>query len=191
MKHIKLYEQFKMTPLYEEVNLIMESNLSDSEIDALIEEGLFNWLKGLFSNPKKKRELDKLAEKLVKTRVEIVKIDIEQENVKELQAELSGKNDIYTDSGARLPRRTSKDPMDIKKSQLESLEKTIIDKMDEIGKENEKLQKYVNKVKLDSRIESTEQAIKLADAQIKRVLSKLHKKDKKASAAINKELQAS
>ena len=194
MKHIKTLEQFKNTELYSTVNSLMESNLSDQEIDMMLEEGLFSWLKGLFSNPKKKRELDRLAAKLVETRVEIAKIDIQEDNIEELEAELEDKTDPYTNPKAK--SFTAKmsfddnDPTQIKKAQLEELEKEILDQMDRIGEENDKLQKYVNKVKLDSRIESTEQVMRLADAQMKRVLSKLHKKDKKASKDLTKELQA-
>ena len=193
MKHVKTLEQFKNTELYFTVNSIMESNLSDQEIDMMLEEGLFSWLKGLFSNPKQKRELDRLAAKLVETRVEIAKIDIQEDDIEALEAELEDKTDPYTNSKAKaFTAKVSfdgNDPTQIKKAQLEKLEKEILDQMDRIGEENDKLQKYVNKVKLDSRIESTEQVMRLADAQMKRVLKKLHNKDQKASKNLTKELQ--
>lgn len=194
MKHVKTLEQFKNTELYSTVNSLMESNLSDQEIDMMLEEGLFSWLKGLFSNPKKKRELDRLAAKLVETRVEIAKIDIQEDDIEAMEADLEDKTDPYTNPKAKSFSARSgfddNDPTQIKKAQLEELEKEILDQMDRIGEENDKLQKYVNKVKLDSRIESTEQVMRLADAQMKRVLAKLHKKDQKASKALTKELQS-
>ena len=61
--------------------------------------------------------------------------------------------------------------------------------MDALAEENETLKKYVNKVKLDSRIEATEQIMKLADKEIARVLSKVHRNDTKMSKDLNKELQ--
>ena len=66
--------------------------------------------------------------------------------------------------------------------------------MDNIGSENPNnkiLSRYVNKVKLESRMESTEAIMKIADAGIKRVLSKMAKDDKAKIKDIDKEIQIS
>lgn len=192
MKYIKLFEQFELTPLYEEVNSIMGGGLTETEVQDLLNEGFFSWLKGLFSNPKKRRELDKLAKKLVEVRVDIAKINIEQEDIEEIEAELEAKDDAYANANVKVKpvkKASAKDAIEIKRNALKELESNIIQQMDALGEESEALKKYVNKVKLDSRMESTEQVMRLADARIKRVFMKLHKKDKKASATINKELQ--
>lgn len=191
MKHIKLFEQFELIPLYEEVNSIMGGELTEVEIQDLLNEGFFSWLKGLFSNPKKKRELDKLADKLVDTRVAIAKIDIEENNIESYEEELDAKTDPYTNTkvSAKVGGFDKNDPTQIKRASLEQLETDILQQMDSLGEESPALQKYVNKVKLDSRMKSTEEVMRLADAEVKRVFMKLHKKDKKASAQLNKELQ--
>lgn len=191
MKHIKLFEQFQLTPLYEEVNSIMGGELTEAEIQDLLNEGFFSWLKGLFSNPKKKRELDRLADKLVDTRVAIAKIDIEENNIESYEEELDAKTDPYTNTkvSAKVGGFDKNDPTQIKRASLEQLETDILQQMDSLGEESPVLQKYVNKVKLDSRMKSTEEVMRLADAEVKRVFMKLHKKDKKASAQLNKELQ--
>ena len=191
MKHVKLFEQFQLTPLYEEVNSIMGGKLTEAEIQDLLNEGFFSWLKGLFSNPKKKRELDRLADKLVNTRVAIAKIDIEENNIESYEEELDAKTDPYTNTkvSAKVGGFDKNDPTQIKRASLEQLETDILQQMDSLGEESPTLQKYVNKIKLDSRMKSTEEVMRLADAEVKKVFMKLHKKDKKASAQLNKELQ--
>ena len=192
MKHIKLFEQFEMSSLYEEINSIMGGELSEAEIQDMLNEGFFSWLKNIFSNPKKKRELDELAKKLVQTRVDVAKIDIEKDNVEEFEAQLDPRNDPYNpnnDSRSVKPTRKAKDSLDLKKKTLTEYEANILAKMDALAEENETLKKYVNKVKLDSRIEATEQIMKLADKEIARVLSKVHRNDTKMSKDLNKELQ--
>lgn len=191
MKHVKLFEQFQLTPLYEEVNSIMGGKLTEAEIQDLLNEGFFSWLKGLFSNPKKKRELDRLADKLIDTRVAIAKIDIEENNIESYEEELDAKTDPYTNTkvSAKVGGFDKNDPTQIKRASLEQLETDILQQMDSLGEESPTLQKYVNKIKLDSRMKSTEEVMRLADAEVKKVFMKLHKKDKKASAQLNKELQ--
>ena len=191
VKNWKLINQYISESLYEAVNSIMGGELTESEVQDLLEEGFFSWLKTLFSNPKKKRELDKLADRLVETRVAIAKIDIEENNIETYEEEIDDKTDPYTNTGAKIGGGDfdKNDPTQIKRANLEQLESDILEQMDAIGEENETLKKYVNKVKLDSRMKSTEQVIRLADAEVKKVFMKLHKKDKKASAQLNKELQ--
>ena len=131
MKYIKLFEQFEMSPLYEEINSIMGGELSEAEIQDMLNEGFFSWLKNIFSNPKKKRELDKLAEKLVQTRVEVAKIDIEKDNIEEFEAQLDPRNDPYNpnnDTKSVKPTRKAKDSLDLKKKTLTEYETNILAK---------------------------------------------------------------
>jgi hypothetical protein len=192
MKHIKLFEEFDQTPLHNRINEIMGGNLSESEIQQMLDEGLFSWLKGLFANPRMKRELDKLANKLVDVRVEIAKIDIEENNIKAFEDELDADDDAdpYAVAGAK-PMRSSDNTtaIQMKKSGLEALETDIITRMDQLGEENPKLQTYINKVKLESRIQSTEKIMRMADDEIKKVLSKMVRKDRSTDKALTKELQ--
>ena len=187
MKHIKLFEQFELSPLYEEIKSIMELELSDVEIQGMLDEGLFSWLGSLFSNPRKKRELDKLAEKLVEVRVDMAKSNIEAENIEAFEDELNSKDDYSSSVGGGSHSKTSM--TDLKVAQLQELESDIITQMDLIGEENDKLKIYVNKVKLNSRMQSTEHIMRIADGQIKKVLSKMSMKDKKKDRELTKELQ--
>jgi len=187
MKHIKLFEQFELSPLYEEIKSIMELELSDVEIQGMLDEGLFSWLGSLFSNPRKKRELDKLAEKLVEVRVDMAKSNIEAENIEAFEDELNSKDDYSSRKGGGSHSKTS--TTDLKVAQLQKLESDIITQMDLIGEENDKLKIYVNKVKLNSRMQSTEHIMRIADGQIKKVLSKMSMKDKKKDRELTKELQ--
>ena len=125
------------------------------------------------------------------TRVAIAKIDIEENNIESYEEELDAKTDPYTNTkvSAKVGGFDKNDPTQIKRASLEQLETDILQQMDSLGEESPVLQKYVNKVKLDSRMKSTEEVMRLADAEVKRVFMKLHKKDKKASAQLNKELQ--
>ena len=192
MKHIKLFEQFELNPLYEEIDAIMGGGLTDIEIQGMLDEGLFSWLGSLFSNPKKKRELDKLAQQLTEVRINIAKVNIEAENIEAFEEELESKVDMYADtvSAKDIKSNTKKTSMtDLKGKQLQELEADIVTRMDIIGEENDKLKTYVNKVKLNSRMESTENIMRIADGQIKKVLSKMSMKDKQKDRELTKELK--
>jgi len=192
MKHIKLFEQFELNPLYEEIDAIMGGGLTDIEIQGMLDEGLFSWLGSLFSNPKKKRELDKLAQQLTEVRINIAKVNIEAENIEAFEEELESKVDMYADtvSAKDIKSNTKKTSMtDLKGKQLQELEADIVTRMDIIGEENDKLKTYVNKVKLNSRIQSTEKIMRMADGQIKKVLSKMAMQDKKKDRELTKELK--
>jgi len=192
MKHIKLFEQFELNPLYEEIDAIMGGGLTDIEIQGMLDEGLFSWLGSLFSNPKKKRELDKLAQQLTEVRINIAKVNIEAENIEAFEEELESKVDMYADtvSAKDIKSNTKKTSMtDLKGKQLQELEADIVTRMDIIGEENDKLKTYVNKVKLNSRMESTEKIMRIADGQIKKVLSKMSRKDKQKDRELTKELE--
>tara|TARA_R110000796_G_scaffold30819_11_gene82083 strand:+ start:1668 stop:2270 length:603 start_codon:yes stop_codon:yes gene_type:complete len=197
MKHIKEFKQFSNNDLVEAISSIYNGTLNESEINQLLDEGIFSWLGNLFSNPRKKRELDQLAKKLVEIRVEIGKLQIEEDKIEEFEKELKAKEDAYGDTNKPKPSYEKIDKNNIAEVQLKLLKETesdIIAGMDNIGSENPNnkiLSRYVNKVKLESRMESTEAIMKIADAGIKRVLSKMAKDDKAKIKDIDKEIQIS
>jgi hypothetical protein len=153
--------------------------------EAEMDEGLFSFIGTLFSNPKKKRELDKLAEELFRTRVEIGKLKLEGDPIEELEAELSDKSDDFTTSSNYDSKESAHG---VKIELLETKEEEIVQRMDEIGEENEKLAKYVGKVKLESRMRSTEALMRVADTEVKKVLNKLRQKDQQSIKKVDKEL---
>jgi len=203
MKKVKLFEEYQMSDLVQEIHRIHEGELNEEQINQLINEGFFDWIKGIFLNPLKKRKLRQLADKLVDVRVELGKLKIEQDQIEELQseAEASAEEDPYTYSETSRPRsyRSSSSSssndgsaaFQLKEDSLTAMEEAIIDNMDAIGQENDTLQKYVSTVKLDARMKSTEKLIKMADADIKRILVKSLKKDKSAVDSLQKEIKSS
>ena len=193
-----------MSDMVQEIHRIHDGELNEEQINQLINEGFFDWIKGIFLNPLKKRKLRQLADKLVQVRVELGKLKIEQDQIEELQDEADAKaeEDPYTYSetsrpstySSRSSSRSSNDgsaAFQLKEDSLTAMEEAIIDNMDAIGEENETLQKYVSTVKLDARMKSTEILIKMADSEVKRILVKSLKKDKSAVDALQKEIKSS
>jgi hypothetical protein len=200
MKKVKLFEEYQMSDMVQEIHRIHEGELNEEQINQLINEGFFDWIKGIFLNPMKKRKLRQLADKLVDVRVELGKLKIEQDQIEELQAEAeaSAEEDPYTYSETSRPSSYSSSSTNsgsaafqLKEDSLTELENAIIDNMDAIGQENETLQKYVSTVKLDARMKSTEKLIKMADSDIKRILVKSLKKDKSTVDSLQKEIKSS
>ena len=67
MANIPTFENFNHnTMLVNETYEILEGQISHDELSEILNEGIFSFIKGIFSNPKKKRELDKLGEELFK-----------------------------------------------------------------------------------------------------------------------------
>lgn len=202
MKKVKLFEEYQISEMVQEIHRIHEGELSEERINELINEGFFDWIKGIFMNPMKKRKLRQLGDKLVQIRVELGKLQIEQEQIEELQAEAeaSADQDPYaysTNSRASSYSRSSSSSnsgdaaFELKKDALEATEEDIITNMDALGDENETLQKYVATVKLDCRMKSTEILIKMADADIKRILVKSLRKDKGIVNDLQKDIKSS
>lgn len=194
-----------MSDMVQEIHRLHDGELNEEQINQLINEGFFDWIKGIFLNPLKKRKLRQLAEKLVGVRVELGKLKIEQDQIEELQdeAEAEAEEDPYTYSTTSRPSsyrsssRSSRSTNDgsaafqLKEDSLTAMEDAIIDNMDAIGEENETLQKYVSTVKLDARMKSTEILIKMADSEVKRILVKSLKKDKGTVDSLQKEIKSS
>lgn len=202
MKKVKLFEEYQMSDMVQEIHRIHGGELNEEQINQLINEGFFDWIKGIFLNPLKKRKLRQLADKLVDVRIELGKLKIEQDQIEELQAEAeaSAEEDPYAYSETSRPSsyssssRSSNDgsaAFQLKEDSLTAMEEAIIDNMDAIGQENDTLQKYVSTVKLDARMKSTEKLIKMADADIKRILVKSLKKDKSTVDSLQKEIKSS
>jgi len=202
MKKVKLFEEYQSSDMVQEIHRIHGGELSEERINELINEGFFDWIKGIFMNPMKKRKLRQLGDKLVQIRVELGKLKIEQEQIEELQveAEASAENDPYaysTNSSSNSYRGSSSSSnsgnaaFQLKEDSLTAMEEDIITNMDALGEENETLQKYVATVKLDCRMKSTEILIKMADADIKRILVKSLKKDKGIVNDLQKDIKSS
>lgn len=202
MKKVKLFEEYQASDMVQEIHRIHDGELSEERINELINEGFFDWIKGIFMNPLKKRKLRQLGDKLVNVRVELGKLKIEQEQIEELQAEAeaSAEEDPYaysTNSSTNSYRGSSSSSsggdaaFKLKEDSLTAMEEDIITNMDMLGEENETLQKYVATVKLDCRMKSTEILIKMADADIKRILVKSLRKDKGIVNDLQKDIKSS
>ena len=201
MKKVKLFEEYRMSDMVQEIHRIHGGELDEERINELINEGFFDWIKGVFLNPLKKRKLRQLAEKLVDVRIELGKLKIEQDQVKELQdeAEATAEEDpyAYSTTSRPVPNTSSSSSNDgsaafqLKEDSLTAMESAIIDNMDAIGQDNETLQKYISTIKLDARMKSTEMLIKLADSEVKRILIKSLKKDKSTVDSLQREIKSS
>lgn len=204
MKKVKLFEEYQSSDMVQEIHRIHDGELSEERINELINEGFFDWIKGIFMNPLKKRKLRQLGDKLVSVRVELGKLKIEQEQIEELQAEAeaSAEEDPYTYStnsrsntnsyrGSSHSSSSGDAAFQLKEDSLTAMEEDIITNMDMLGEENETLQKYVATVKLDCRMKSTEILIKMADADIKRILVKSLRKDKGIVNDLQKDIKSS
>lgn len=191
MKHLKTYEDYSdrkeyVSNLYES----LKEKYTYDEVDAFVGEGLFSFISGLFLNGAKKRQLKKLAEELVRVRVEIGKIKIEGDPIEEFEDELESKYDELDYNAPSPPKSVARSETnaDIKIEALEQQESDILDLMDNIGQENETLAKFVSKIKIEARFNSTKAIIKYADGATKRVLQKLAKKDEDKMSVLNKQI---
>src|SRR6056300_984585 len=151
MAHIPTFENFKQNrELINDTYQILEGKVSHEELTEILNEGIFSFIKGLFSNPKKKRELDKLGEELFKIKVELTKLEIEEDQIDSFRDEVKSKGSNYSTNQSRLD--VSDKAKGAKIQALKNKEGIIISKMDAIGQESDKLTKYVNKVKLEIRM---------------------------------------
>mgnify|MGYP000862194302 FL=1 len=202
MKKVKLFEEYQMSEMVQEIHRIHGGELTEDRINELLNEGFFDWIKGIFMNPMKKRKLRQLGDKLVEVRIELGKLQIEQEQLEELQAEAeaSAEEDPYSYSTSSSMGRSSSRSIgsssgdaafDLKKSSLEATEEDIITNMDALGDENETLKKYVATIKLECRMKSTEMLIKMEDADFKRILVKSLRKDKGEVSSLQKDIKKS
>ncbi len=160
----------------------------DAYADELsLEEGLFGWLSGIFKNPGLKRKARKLKNELVKTRIEMGNLKIEGDPIEEFEAELKAKNDEYKTS--KSTPRGQDSPHELRIKTLEDTEEALVSAMDSMAQESEVLQKYVDKMKLEARMEANNAIIRAADSKIARVIKKIQDKDQKAIKKMDGEIE--
>jgi len=191
MKRVKQFEEhFDRKELVDNIYESLKDYQTREEIEEFVGEGFFDFIKGLVMNPLKKRQLNKLADRLVSVRIEIGKLQIEGDEIEQFEDELESKYDEYDYNAPTAPKSNkSSSTHDVKIELLESQEEDIITMMDAIGEENETLAKYVSKVKLEARFKSTEALMKFADSDIKRTLNKMVQQDKKKIDALDKQIK--
>lgn len=191
MKRVKQFEEhFDRKELVDNIYESLKDYQTREEIEEFVGEGFFDFIKGLVMNPLKKRQLNKLADRLVSVRIEIGKLQIEGDEIGQFEDELESKYDEYDYNAPTAPKSNkSSSTHDVKIELLEAQEEDIITMMDAIGEENETLAKYVSKVKLEARFKSTEALMKFADSDIKRTLNKMVQQDKKKIDALDKQIK--
>ena len=190
MDRIPTFEKFNHSSFIKETYHLVEGHMSYDEYNELIREGFFSFIKGLFTNPLQKRKLDKLGQDLLKTKIELMKLEIEEDSIDSFKSQLNqmkrGDNEY----------ETANDKIEIadkaKENKIKSLqdhESLLVDQMDLIGCESEKLQKYVDKVKFEIRIKANDATIRIADDETERILKDLKAQDMKAVKALDQELK--
>jgi len=204
MKHFNTFNQFNESnsSLSNELFDLLEGRVSLDEINNILnstmDEGFFSWLKGIFTNGSQKRVLDKWAGELFKTLVKKGTLQLQGDPIEELENDLEDEDDNYGYAGSpnvgrsgfgSSSSKSSNDTHSIQIDLLTSQEADILSAMDEIGKENEVLGRYVSKVKLETKMKATEMLMKVADTEVKRVLGKIVKKERKRIAQNDKDLK--
>ena len=185
MNNIPTFKEFNNKRLVNETYDLLEGSVSHEYLDDVLNEGIFSFIKGIFMNPGQKRKLRKLGDQLFKIKVQIQKLDIEQNDIDKAEGELKSKDSNYT---ADPVLSVAKNAEEKKKQALQNKEGIIIDQMDAVAGENETLTKYVNKVKLEVRMKANEATIKLADDEMERILKKIQKNDAKEIKKLDKDL---
>ena len=187
MGQIPTFENFNYkNELVNDTYKILEGKVSHDELSEILNEGIFSFIKGIFSSPVKKRKLDKLGEELFKIKVQLQKMEIEEGDIDKLTQDLKSTDNDYTATQAKVD--VADKAKKIKIEALRKKESVIIDKMDAIGNESDKLTKYVNKVKLEIRMRANDATIQLADKEMERVLKLIQKRDAKEVKDLDKEL---
>lgn len=177
--------EFSYKPLVNETYELLEGGVSYEDLNDILNEGIFSFIKGIFMNPLQKRKLKKLGDELFKVKVQIQKLEIEENDIDKMEDELKSKDSNYISNPSIANAKTAEDK---KAKALGDKESIIIDKMDMVAGDNETLTKYVNKIKLEIRMKASEATIKLADDEMSRILNKLQKKDAKEIKTLGKEL---
>lgn len=191
MKKVNLFEEYHdRLELIDTLHETLQEKYTREEVESLVNEGFFDFVKGLILNPFKKRELRKLADKLVDVRVKIGKLQIEGDQIEQFENELESKYDSYDYNAPSAPKSgKSTATHDAQIEILESQEEDIITMMDAIGEENDTLLKYVSKVKLEARFKSTELLMRFAEDDIKRTLQKMKQQDQQKIKQLDKSIK--
>ena len=189
MNRIPTFENFNRTQFVSEAYELVKDHMTYDEFDELIGEGFFSFIKGLFSNPLQKRKLDKFGEDLLKTKIELMRLEIEEDAVNSIKAQLntmkSGDTDYETTS---VKVDVADRAKETKIKSLQDRESAIVDQMDMIGGTSEKLQKYVDKIKFEIRIKANDATIRIADGEVERILKDLKNQDLKAVKTLDREI---
>jgi hypothetical protein len=185
MNNIPSFKEFNNQQLVKESYDLLEGSVSYEDLNDILNEGIFSFIKGIFMNPLQKRKLKKLGDQLFKVKVQIQKLEIEESDIDKFESDLKSKDSNYTSNPSVDNAKTAEEK---KLKALENKESIILDQMESIAGENQTLIKYVNKVKLEIRMKATEVTIKLADDEMERILKKIQKKDAKEIKTLDKEL---
>lgn len=189
MNKIPSFENFNRSQFITETYELVKDHMSYDEFDELIGEGFFDWIKGLFTNPVQKRKLDKLGEDLLKTKIELMKLEIEEDAVNSIKAQLNTMTRGQSDYEATSVKVDVADRAKATKiASLQDRESAIVDQMDIIGGTSDKLQKYVDKIKFEIRIKANDATIRIADGEVERILRDLKNQDLKAVKTLDKEI---
>lgn len=187
MDRIPTFENYQHNSiLIYDTYTILEGKVSHEELSDILNEGIFSFVKGLFTNTRDKRKLDKLGEELFKTKVELQKMEIEEDQIDRFKSDLNPKSNDYQAIDSKI--KIADKAKGIKIQSFRDKEKNLLSEIDRIGGVNDTLQKYVNKVKLEIRMRANEATIKLADAEMARILKQLQQKDAKEVKTLDKEL---
>ena len=190
MDKLPLFEQYNNDLLAKEAYTILEGKVPQEDLDLILNEGLFGFIKGIFLNPFKKRKLKQLGEELFKVKVEMNKIQIEEDAMNSFKADLDtmkrGTKEYKTQESKI---EVSDKAKQMKIDALASKEETIIAQIDSIGSENETLQRYVDKIKLEIRIKANDATIRMADGEMQRILKQLKGADLKQANSLEREIK--
>lgn len=190
MNKIPTFEQFNHSQFIAETHELIKDHMTYDEVNDLVSEGLFTFIKGIFTNPLQKRKLDKLGQDLLKTKIELMKLEIEEDSIDSFKAQLNQMK--RSEQEYEVPNEKidiADKAKDIKIKSLQDRESILADQMDLIGRESEKLQKYVDKVKFEIRVKANDATIRIADGEIKRILKDLKVQDTKAIKTLDKEIK--
>jgi len=91
MNKIPTFEKFSHDSFIKETYHLVEGYISYNEYQELIGESFFklNFIKDLFTNPLQKRNLDKLGQDLLKTKIELMKLEIEEDSIDSFKSQLN------------------------------------------------------------------------------------------------------
>ena len=73
MNNIPTFKEFNNKRLVNETYDLLEGNVSYEDLNDVLNEGIFSFIKGIFMNPGQKRKLRKLGDQLFKIKVQIQK----------------------------------------------------------------------------------------------------------------------
>ena len=127
MKHLPTFRQYHNKPLVNETYVILEGRVSYEELSDILDEGIFSFIKGIFVNPFQKRKLKKLGDQLFKAKVELQKLEIEQNDIDKMEDELKSKDPNYSSGSSTANAKNAEDK---KTKALQNKEGIIIDQMD-------------------------------------------------------------